>query len=66
VQLGELRPGDLLATAFHEPALVAQIDRQATDGGLVRLHLTTMGGERSWATAWMSETAELRGTVHRL
>jgi hypothetical protein len=63
VQLGELRPGDLLATAYHEPALVAQVDRHAE---LVRLHLTTVGGEKSWSTAWMSETASIQGTVHRL
>ena len=63
MQLGELRPGDLLTTAYHEPALVAQVDRHQE---LVRLHLVTVGGERSWSTAWMPETGRIQGTVHRL
>lgn len=63
MQLAELRPGDLLSTAYHEPALVTQVDR---DRDLVRLHLTATDGGRSWSTAWMREAATVQGTVHRL
>ena len=63
LQLGELRPGDLLSTAYHETALIERLDRHQ---GLVRLHLTTVGGDRSWSTAWMPETGRIQGTVHWL
>lgn len=65
MQLGDLRPGDLIHTAYHEPALIEQVDRHGMGSTeVLRLHLTTVGGERSWATAWMPADGRIQGTVH--
>ena len=58
MQLDRVRPGDVLQLQGGPIVLVADIE--ATDDDLLTLRLTLGPGRRSWRTAPMRPTAELK------